>query len=291
MPPPVNRSFPSTRLLLTLAGLGVATTLFAQFGGFRGGFGGGQIYVDAGVTTAREIGTRSVGTPEWTNPVGYEKDVFTFARLRYDSPGRSMPAGRGRGGWTTDLPDADLNLSYRLQQMTAIKVDPNARIVHATDAELADYPFIFASAPGSLALTDDEIVALRAYLTNGGFMLMTDSWGDADANNVSRIFDKILPGRRFVELPIEHPLYRAVFNITEKAQVANIRIGMKIPGTRIEHRVIFDDKGRIMAMSLHNSDDSDGWEREGEDHEYFEKYSEKIAYPLAINILLYQMTH
>ena len=99
--------------------------LLAQFGGFRG-FGGGQIYVDNETKTAREIGTRSVGTPEWTNPVGFEKDVFTFARLRYDSPGRSIPVGRNRGGWTTDLPDADLNLSYRLQQMTAIKVDPNA---------------------------------------------------------------------------------------------------------------------------------------------------------------------
>ena len=34
-----------------------------------------------------------------------------------------------------------------------------------------------------------------------------------------------------------------------------------------------------------------GWEREGEDHEYFEKYAEKIAYPLAINIIVYIITH
>jgi hypothetical protein len=68
-------------------------------------------------------------------------------------------------------------------------------------------------------------------------------------------------------------------------------VGLKIPGTTIHHRVIFDDKGRIMVMGLHNSDDSDGWEREGENYEYFEKYSEKIAYPLAINIICYVMTH
>jgi hypothetical protein len=55
--------------------------------------------------------------------------------------------------------------------------------------------------------------------------------------------------------------------------------------------VILDAKGRIMVMGLHNSDDSDGWEREGENYEYFEKYSEKIAYPLAINIITYVMTH
>ncbi len=44
-------------------------------------------------------------------------------------------------------------------------------------------------------------------------------------------------------------------------------------------------------MGLHNSDDSDGWEREGEDQECFLKHSEKVAYPLAINIILYIMTH
>ena len=38
-------------------------------------------------------------------------------------------------------------------------------------------------------------------------------------------------------------------------------------------------------------DDSDGWEREGEDGEYFRLYSEKIAYPLAINIVFYVLTH
>ena len=34
---------------------------------------------------------------------------------------------------TADLPDADLNLSYRLQQLTSIRVDPNARLLRATD--------------------------------------------------------------------------------------------------------------------------------------------------------------
>ena len=265
-----------------LAGLGA---LLAQ----QRFFGGGQIYVSPSTRTAREIGTRSVGTPEWQNLRGFEADVFTFARLRYDAAPR--PIGARRGGWTTDLPDADLNLSYRLQQLTSLRVDPNARIIRATDPDLAQYPFLFAAAPGAMGLTSEEIVGLRNYLRNGGFMLMTDFWGEADMAHVERIFQEILPGSHFEELPIEHPLYRVVVNIREKAQVPNIRIGLKIPNTQIHHRVIFDAKGRIMVMGLHNSDDSDGWEREGEDHEYFEKYSEKIAYPLAINIIFYIMTH
>jgi hypothetical protein len=252
-------------------------------------FGGGQIFVPPGTRTARELGTRSTGTPVWENPLGFETDVFTFARLRYDAAPR--PPGSRRGGWTTDLPDADLNLSYRLQQLTSLKADPNARLIRATDPDLAQYPFLFASAPGAMGLTADEVVALRKYLQNGGFMLMTDYWGDPDLAHVERLFEQVLPGSRFEELPIEHPLYRIVINIREKAQVPNIHIGLKIPNTQIHHRVIFDPSGRIMVMGLHNSDDSDGWEREGENHEYFEKYSEKIAYPLAINIIFYIMTH
>lgn len=252
-------------------------------------FGGGQIYVAPGTRTAREIESRSTGTPMWENPRAFGAEVFTFARLRYDAAPR--PANGGRGGWTTDLPDADLNLSYRLQQLTSLRVDPNARLVRPTDPDLFSFPFLFAAAPGAMGLTADEIAALRRYLLNGGFLLMTDYWGDVDEANVERLFRAILPEHRFEELPIEHPLYRTVLNIREKAAVPNIRMGLKIPGTQVHHRVIFDAKGRLMVMGLHNSDDSDGWEREGENHEYFEQYAEKIAYPLAINIIVYVMTH
>ena len=271
--------------LLIFAGAATAAVALAQ-GRF---WGGGQIFVPPGTRTARELGTRSVGTPMWENAPCYQEDVFIFARLRYDAAPRPITARRG--GWTTDLPDADLNLSYRLQQLTSLRVDPNCRLVRATDPDFMQYPFLFASAPGAMGLTADEVVALRNYLRNGGFLLMTDYWGEQDEQNVTRLFQHVLPESHFEELPIEHPLYRMVLTIREKQQVPNIHVGLKIPGTQIHHRVIFDPKGRIMVMGLHNSDDSDGWEREGENHEYFEKYSERIAYPLAINIIFYIMTH
>jgi hypothetical protein len=278
--------FVRVAVLLLASVLGIALVL-AQ-GRFYGGGGGGS-YVPPGTRTAREIPSRSTGTPNWENVPGFDADVFTFARLRYDRAPR--PAGSRRGGWATDLPDADLNLSYRLQQLTSLRVDPNARLVRATDPDLPQYPFLFVAAPGAMGLTEDEIVGLRKYLLNGGFMLLTDFWGDPDLAYVERMFQQILPGLRFEELPLDHPLYRIVVHIREKAQVPNIHVGLKIPNTQIHHRVIFDPKGRILVLGLHNSDDSDGWEREGENYEYFEKYSEKIAYPLAINIICYIMTH
>jgi hypothetical protein len=59
----------------------------------------------------------------------------------------------------------------------------------------------------------------------------------------------------------------------------------------VHFKAIYDDKGRIMVIICHNTDLGDGWEREGEYKYYFKEFSEKIAYPLGINIVFYAMTH
>jgi hypothetical protein len=56
-------------------------------------------------------------------------------------------------------------------------------------------------------------------------------------------------------------------------------------------RAMLDDRGRMMVLAIHNSDVSDGWEREQENEVYFNQYSERVAYPLGINIIYYLMTH
>jgi hypothetical protein len=125
------------------------------------GRGGGRYAENA--RTAREVPQNSYETPTWTHPPGFETDVLTFVRIRYDS--RS-----GRSRWDTDLSDSDLNLSYRLQQMTAMRVDPDGRILRLTDEDLSQFPFIYIVEPGSLYLSDEEAATLRSYLLNGGFL-------------------------------------------------------------------------------------------------------------------------
>lgn len=293
------------RFVLTLSVflVGAAMVAAQRSGGFGRGWRS-EDNANGGTHTARELGSHSTGTPTWTNPRGFEKDVFTFARIRY-SNGYGGGYYRRRGpGWTTDLPDSDLNLSYRLQQMTSVKVDPDGRIINMTDGELANFPWIYIVEPGSLYLNESEVVALRKYLLNGGFLMLDDFWGDSAWNNVERELKKVFPDRAFFELPLEHPLYRCVFQITSKGQVPNYHTGEMSQHTgvtwegnhdgntqTVHHRVIADDKGRLMVFAAHNSDNGDGWEREGEYQYYFEHFSEKIAYPLGINVVFYAMTH
>jgi hypothetical protein len=280
----------------------VGVLVFAQRWGGESGWIGEE------TKTAREVASHSTGTPEWTNPQGFEKDVFTFVRIRYNQGGYGMGGfRRGRGaGWTTDTPDSDLNLSYRLQQMTSMKVDPNGRFIKVTDPELAEYPFIYIVEPGRLSFDPAEVVALRKYLLNGGFLMLDDFWGDSAWQNVEAVFKEVFPERSFNELPLEHPLYHCVFEIKSKGQVPNVGTGHNSqydPERRtwewnhdgdvqtVHHRAILDDKGRIMVLATHNTDNGDGWEREGESDYYFHNFSEKIAYPLGINIVFYVMTH
>ena len=270
-------------------------------GVFAFGQYGGRFRIPEGVRTAREIPTRSVDTPMWENPRALERDVFTFTRLRFGGDG--WRGGVGGGSWATDLPDADLNLSFRLQQMTSMKVDPHGRILRAHEPDLLNYPFLMASAPGALELGKDEIEALRRFLLNGGFFLLTDFWGDREWNHFAGMMKQVLPGHSFVELALDHPIYHCLFAIKKKNQVPRIDIGVANlrsgsptwergpDGEEVHHRAIFDDKGRLMVLALHNSDDSDGWEREGEDTGYFHAFAEGMAYPLAINIIFYVMTH
>ena len=265
--------------------------LFAQWGGERN--------VREEVRTAREVPSHSTGTPEWKNPPGFSRDTFTFARVRYHrGSGRRLGAW---SGWSTDFPDSDLNFSYRLQQMTSLKVDPDARVLRLTDPDLVDYPFIYIVEPGGLSLDAEEVAALRKYLLNGGFLMLDDFWGEAERDNCEGVLKRVFPDRSFVELPLDHPLYHCVFEIKSKGQVPNIRLGIESQytgvtweredATVVHHRGISDDRGRLMVLATHNTDNGDGWEREGEDDYYFHNFSEKISYPLGINIVFYVMTH
>ena len=84
------------------------------------------------VRTARETAPHSVDWPTWTNAPGFEKDVFTYARIIF----KSQPGRPSWLGWVNDYPDSDLNLSYRLHALTSLRVDPDGRVLKLTDPAL-----------------------------------------------------------------------------------------------------------------------------------------------------------
>jgi hypothetical protein len=235
----------------------------------------------------------------WNNPEGFKKDVFTFVRVRYGS----WRYGRG-GGWSTDYPDSDLNFSFRLQQLTSLKVHPDPVVVELTDDELFDYPFIYMIEPGRLSFTEQEVESLRRYLLAGGFLMVDDFWGREEYDNFYQEIKRVFPDREPAEIPLEHPIFHSVYDLKEKPQIPSINAAWEGKDWGItweprynddtskpSYQAIYDDKNRMMVIICHNTDLGDGWEREGEDEWYFREFAEKKSYPLGINIVTYVMTH
>lgn len=233
---------------------------------------------------------------EWENDPKFEHDVFTFARVRFASY-----SDYRRPRWMTDYPDSDSNFSYRLQQLTSLKVNPKPVIVSLDSDELFKYPFIYMCEPGRIILEEDEIVNLRRYLLNGGFLMADDFWGDDQYQHFANAMRDVFPDREPMELPLEHEVFNCVYELTEKPQIPSIHAawGGRNSGRtwetwdsqEVHYKALFDDDGRMMAIICHNTDLGDGWEREGVDEWYFREFSEKKAYPLGINIVTYAMTH
>ncbi len=280
------------RLLLFIS----VAILGATFYGFA------QYRFNPEIRTARGVQGDTEPPPMWTNSPAFKKDTFTFARIRYsNNGGRRYARNSGAGIWMIDFPDAELNLSWRLSQMTSLKVDPNCRVLEITDAELFDYPFVYIVEPGGLMFLDEEVPILRRYLLNGGFLMVDDFWGEAEWANFEREIKRALPDHEIVDLSLDHPIFHIVFDIKETLQIPNVDLGTRSEYTGItwerpdakdvHYRAIFDAKGRMMVMICHNTDLGDGWEREGENEYYFREFSEKRAYPLGINIVFYAMTH
>ncbi|MCH1503987.1 MAG: DUF4159 domain-containing protein [Verrucomicrobiales bacterium] len=238
-------------------------------------------------------GTDRGGVPEWAIDQDLPKDVFTFARVRYDSWGR-------RNKWATDYPESDYNFSYRLQELTAIEVANDPVVVGLTDKELFQYPFLYMIEVGDLSFHDDEVAALRTYLQRGGFLMVDDFWGEEEYENFAFELARVFPDRKLQEIPLNHPIFKGVFSLDKRPQIPSINAALQGRDEGItwegwdpkepHYQALYDDNGRMMCIVCHNTDLGDGWEREGENHWYFKEFSEKYAYPLGINIIFYALT-
>ena len=196
----------------------------------------------------------------------------------------------------TDWPDADLNLAAQVSRHTTLKVDMEGKTLKLTDPTLADHRFIYMAEPGSLLLEQDELTALRRYLLDGGFLMVDDFWGDGEWQGFYNQIKRVFPNREPVELPVTHKVFHCVFDLTEKPQVPSIGHALagykteRVDAKEVNYRAFFNDAGRMMIITCHNTDLADGWECEDTDAWYYKEYSVKRAYPMAINITFFALT-
>ncbi len=216
---------------------------------------------------------------------------FTFVRVVYTG----LHGWGYYKNWYTDWPKADRQFILGIQRLTNIRVAAQGKALPLTDKEIFHYPFIYSVEVGHWNLTDEEAKALQEYLYRGGFLFCDDFWGSVEWENFQRNLARVLPGRRVVEIPLEHPVFHSYYDISQIIQTPNVgnalyrNITYEEDGFVPHCRGVFDDSGRLMVVINWNTDLGDAWEW-ADLPGYPAKYS-TYAYQMGINAIVYAMSH
>ena len=256
----------------------VASTAVAQFGRGRGRY-----------------------PVRWATPESFD-GAFLFCRVIF----RNNPNGDG-GNWAVDYPRADLNLPFRLAELTRTPIsrEPGGSINHVvvrlTDNELFRCPFIMMTEVGAAYFDNAEAAGLRDYLLKGGFLWVDDFWGHYAWDVWESEIAKVLPRGEYpiVDLPLSHALFHTLYDVRRVPQIPSINYWLGSGGGTSERgvdsaephvRAILDRRGRVMVLITHNTDFGDAFEREGDNHQYFLTFAPE-GYAFGINALVYAMSH
>jgi hypothetical protein len=215
------------------------------------------------------------------------RNEYTFARLVYSG-------GLGGHNWTTDSPAADIHLAAGIKRLTNLDVRESPFYIPLSSKEIFRYPFLYAVEVGFLQFSREEANTLREYLLRGGFFVVDDFHGTLEWANFEEQIRKVFPNCKIEEVPVSHPIFHCFFDIGELFQIPGAQFIYS--GRTYENdgyvpyfRGIFDDTGRIMVMINFNSDLGDAWE--WADSPYYPERYTSAAYRLAINYIIYSMTH
>jgi len=234
-------------------------------------------------------------------PAKIEDSEFRICKLMYTSSRREANGM----GWATDWPFAGIHLMTRVSELTKVRIsrdrhgEPNHWTVRLTDDALFQCPFTLASDVGTVQFSPAEATRLRDYLLKGGFLWVDDFWGTAAWNQWSSEIHRVLPEFPIFDVASDHPIRHTLFADAILPQVPGINYWTWTGGRTDERgsdsaapnfRAIADRHDRIMVVMTHNTDVNDSWEREGENREFFQRFSPP-GYALGVNVILYSLTH
>jgi len=195
---------------------------------------------------------------------------LAIARLQYD----------GGGDWYAN-PSSLPNLIAAVATRTQLPIERTEAKVRLTDELLASFPFVHATGHGEMKLNDVEVVALRQYLTRGGFLHVDDNYGldETFRREIARVF----PDRPLVEVPSSHPIYHMVYDFPDGLPKVHEHDGKPARGLGIYIG------GRLALFYSVSSDLGNGWEDVGTHPGDAPELHER-ALRMGVNLFMYAVT-
>ena len=215
---------------------------------------------------------------------------IVFTRLIYN--------GRIAGyykNWYTDYPKSDRLLILGIKRLTNLNIADHERAVAITDPDLFKYPFLYTSEPEQMVLTDHDAAIMREYLARGGFWVLDDFWGSFEWEAMERQLRKVLPTAEIKDIPKDHAIFHLFYDIDKIIQVPSLAyvynggITWEQDGFVAECKGVWDEHGRLIMVINHNTDLGDAYE--WADEPKYPNYFSAYAYRLAINFIVYALTH
>ncbi len=184
----------------------------------------------------------------------------------------------GGGDWyanPTGLP----NLLREIRARTGIAVAEKPVAVKLTDRALWETPYLYMTGHGNVRFTPEEVGQLRRYLERGGFLHVDDNYGMDES--FRREIRRVFPDRELVELPTDHPVYRAFYSLPDGVPKIHKHDGKPARGYGIF------DEGRLVLYYSYESDLGNGWE-DASVHDLPPELREK-ALRMGINLFVYAL--
>jgi hypothetical protein len=184
-------------------------------------------------------------------------------------------------------PRAVSTLLLRLTERTSIKIGLDVPDLTPQDSRLFRFPMlILTGAKGFSPLPTQDILRLRAYLSNGGLLWIDRSEDDKDSDfdkSARRLAKRIFPQTTMKKLLLEHTIYRSFYLIR--------RFGGRVLRESYIEGVTLDDRTPILYSM---NDYTGAWERDSFGNWAFavipgDESQREHAFRLGINVLMYAL--
>ncbi|MGH7523753.1 MAG: DUF4159 domain-containing protein [Gemmatimonadales bacterium] len=192
--------------------------------------------------------------------------AITIGRLHYD----------GGGDWYAN-PSSLPNLLAAIRERTDIPVAPQEVVVRLTDPELWNVAFLHVTGHGNIHWSDEELVIIRRWLEQGGFLHVDDNYG-LDAS-FRREIKRLFPDHPLVEVPLDHPIYHLIYEFPAGVPKIHEHDGKPAQGFGIFLH------GRLAVYYTYSSDLGNGWEDGSVYHDPPAKH--EAALRMGVNLFAY----
>lgn len=195
---------------------------------------------------------------------------FSIARVHYS----------GGGDWYSDPSSLPNLLSYLNLNTPMSAYSEELRIKLTDDDAKNQFPYLYMTGHGNIRFSDDEVIALRSILMNGGFLHADDNYGMD--KSFRREMKRVFPNKDLVPLPNNHAVFSSYYIFEDG--LPKIHEHDNMPPQAF---ALFEGD-RIILLYTYESDLGDGWEDANVHQDPFPV--REAALKMGVNIIYFALT-